>query len=244
MSTATTARVLGCPQCGSAEVETIEQIIGLCRSTISRNADGTIDVEGHGETDVAWDTTESIGVQCRSCLWGYEGPDWAQQLVAALPADLDAIVTASAADLSVAADRVRALKTAADLDDLIARSRTEARPVGADQATTAATGRRRVQVKYVRRHAARAIADRIKTDASSAIISCHPDPDRLGSVILHVNSSGNAIASETALRAAGYRVEWTGYDPFAPGHYGCQIRIIPVQVEVQPATTGQATTRN
>jgi hypothetical protein len=132
---ATAAQILGCPKCGSDEVETIEQIIGLCRSTITRNVDGTFDVEGHGETDVAWDTTESIGVQCRSCLWGYEGPDWERQLAAVVP-DIDAAVDALADDLRAAAARVRALRTVGDLTNLIARSRVEEQPVPAGQATT------------------------------------------------------------------------------------------------------------
>lgn len=83
-----------------------------------------------------------------------------------------------------------------------------------------ATARLRVQTRYVRRHAARAIFARIKTDASSAILSCDRDPANPRAVILHVNSGGNSLACEEALRAAGYHVE-------PAGHFGCQLRIAP-----------------
>lgn len=86
---------------------------------------------------------------------------------------------------------------------------------------------RRVETPFVRRHAARAIRERLGHPAGDAIIACFSDPDRVGTAILHVNSGGNAIAAETGLRAAGYRVEPTNYDPFAPGHYGVQIRVLP-----------------
>jgi hypothetical protein len=77
---------LGCPRCGSVALETIEQLVGTCASTITRGPDGTVNVEGHGETDIAWDATESIGVQCTSCRWAYEGDDWTAQLTPAAAA--------------------------------------------------------------------------------------------------------------------------------------------------------------
>lgn len=46
-------------------------------------------------------------------------------------------------------------------------------------------------------------------------------------MILHVNSGGNARAAEIELRHHGYRVQPTDYNPFAPGHYGVQLRVGP-----------------
>lgn len=84
--------------------------------------------------------------------------------------------------------------------------------------------RKVVQAHNVRRHAARAIAERLRYDAPEAIISCDRDPDTAGAVLLHVNSGGNAIECENALRSAGYRVE-PGGPP--PGEYGVRLRVLP-----------------
>ncbi|MEV1003431.1 hypothetical protein [Nonomuraea sp. NPDC050202] len=84
--------------------------------------------------------------------------------------------------------------------------------------------RKVVTTRNVRRHAARAIVDRLGYDVPEAIISCDRDPDTAGAVLLHVNSGGNAIECENALRSAGYRVE-PGGPP--PGAYGVQLRVLP-----------------
>ena len=84
-----------------------------------------------------------------------------------------------------------------------------------------------VQTRHVRRHAERAITRRLRYFAPRAIIGVWRDPDQPGTVILHVNSGGNAAECEVALRHAGYATEPTGYDPFAKGHYGVQLRVLP-----------------
>lgn len=86
-----------------------------------------------------------------------------------------------------------------------------------------------VRVYDVRRRAERAITERLRYHAPDAIISADYDLSEAGrdfqAVILHVNSGDNAIACHDALRRAGYTVEETDYDPFAPGHYGVQLRV-------------------
>lgn len=60
-----------------------------------------------------------------------------------------------------------------------------------------------------------------------------PQPDALlsvaresgGTVLVHLNSAGNALAVEAHLRSRGYRVTETDYDPYQPGNFGVQIRV-------------------
>lgn len=87
------------------------------------------------------------------------------------------------------------------------------------------TAVRHVQVHHVERHARRAIARRLGRPHAPAIIAVVRDGTH--SVILHVNSGGNALAAERELRLRGYQVEHTEYDPFAAGHYGVQLRVSP-----------------
>lgn len=89
------------------------------------------------------------------------------------------------------------------------------------------TAVRHVQVHHVERHARRAIARRLGRPHAPAIIAVVRDGTHPGSVILHVNSGGNALAAERELRLRGYQVEHTEYDPFADGHYGVQLRVSP-----------------
>jgi hypothetical protein len=98
--------------------------------------------------------------------------------------------------------------------------------------------KRRVQTRYVRRYAAFAISERLNYGSiQGAIIACGRDSDDPRAVILHLNSVGNALAAETALRQAGYLVEGTGYDPFAPGNHGVQLRIRPARPESPDIST-------
>lgn len=83
-----------------------------------------------------------------------------------------------------------------------------------------------VHARHVERHARRAIARRVG-DATEAIIAVSRDSARPKSVILHVNSGGNARAAASELRNRGYHVEPTDYDPFGPGNYGVQLRVGP-----------------
>lgn len=89
------------------------------------------------------------------------------------------------------------------------------------------TAVRQVQVHHVERHASRAITRRLGRPYAPAIIAVVRDGTHSGSVILHVNSGGNALAAERELRFRGYQVGHTEYDPFADGHYGVQLRVSP-----------------
>ncbi len=90
---------------------------------------------------------------------------------------------------------------------------------------------RRVRVCNVEHHARGAISRRIGY-ATGAVVSVVRDESRPGTVILHVNSGGNARAAKLELRSRGYQVEPTDYDPFAPGNYGVQLRVGP---RIRPA---------
>lgn len=93
---------------------------------------------------------------------------------------------------------------------------------------------KQVRVRNVEHHARDAISRRIGYSAG-AVISVARDECRPETVVLHVNSGGNARAAELALRSRGYRVEPTDYDPFAPGNYGVQLRVGPKsQLAPQP----------
>lgn len=81
-----------------------------------------------------------------------------------------------------------------------------------------------VQVRHVEQRARRAINRRLGCTAGQAVISVERDGN---SVLLHVNSGGNAIACEGALRDAGYRVE------VGPAvSYGVMLRVLPAIAEV------------
>lgn len=88
-----------------------------------------------------------------------------------------------------------------------------------------------VQRQSVEHHARRAIARRI-ADPTDAVIGVVRDDLHPESVVLHLNSGGNAEAAAEELRARGYSVESTDYDPFAPGNYGVKLRVGPQIVDV------------
>ena len=75
---------LRCPKCGSAEVASIEQLTASCqgRATLTIEPGGNLHAEFHpgGWTDVNWDSSTTVGVQCRSCVWSYRGADYLDQL--------------------------------------------------------------------------------------------------------------------------------------------------------------------
>lgn len=86
---------------------------------------------------------------------------------------------------------------------------------------------RQVQRCHVERHAAAAIAQRLGHDVADAVLGTIRA--RGGAVLLHLNSSGNAAAAESRLRALGYHVEPTDYNSYAPGNYGVKLRVGPAQ---------------
>jgi hypothetical protein len=67
---------LACPRCGSRHISTIERLAAVARCHAI-----TVDATGHprfhwtGWTDVAWDASTTIGLQCDDCLHAEsEGP--------------------------------------------------------------------------------------------------------------------------------------------------------------------------
>lgn len=84
---------------------------------------------------------------------------------------------------------------------------------------------RQVQSRHVERHAVEAISQRLGHHVADAVIGSTREAG--GSVILHLNSGGNASAAESRLRALGYCVEPTDYDSYGPGRYGVKLRVSP-----------------
>lgn len=58
-------RKLACPSCGSVELKTLESLLGTCEATFY--ADGETDFGGY--TEVSWDSSETVGVECGHCAW-------------------------------------------------------------------------------------------------------------------------------------------------------------------------------
>lgn len=78
---------------------------------------------------------------------------------------------------------------------------------------------RRLDLRHLRRHAVRAIADRLKYAAPCALLAVERDGD---SVVLRLNSGGNALAVQSWLSLRGYRAEYAGGNPDG---YGCAVRV-------------------
>ena len=97
------------------------------------------------------------------------------------------------------------------------------------------TGQMSAQVADVERRTRSAIFARLGHAEPRAVISLADDPARPGSVLLHVNSGGNALACEEALAGAGYAV-----DPgaAAPGRHGVLLRATPALTFAQGVRCG------
>jgi hypothetical protein len=78
---------------------------------------------------------------------------------------------------------------------------------------------RRLDTRHLARHARKAIRERLGYPAPDALLAVERDGK---SVILRLNSGGNAIAVETRLRERGYLAEDAGGNP---GGYGCAVRV-------------------
>jgi hypothetical protein len=69
------------------------------------------------------------------------------------------------------------------------------------------TSIRVVQRHHVHHHVHRAIGQRLGRPALGAVLAVDRAPERPNSVVLHVDSGGNALACRTALIRSGYRCE-------------------------------------
>jgi hypothetical protein len=79
------ARVyLRCPVCGSTELATTVTLRGSSNGTArlytGPNGEPRSEFVQDGWSDLHWDSSSTIGVECRSCLWSYEGVDHLEQL--------------------------------------------------------------------------------------------------------------------------------------------------------------------
>jgi len=62
-------RRLACPRCGSRRISTIEQLAAVARChAVTVDATGQPRFHWAGWTDVAWDASTTIGLQCDDCL--------------------------------------------------------------------------------------------------------------------------------------------------------------------------------
>lgn len=77
----------------------------------------------------------------------------------------------------------------------------------------------RLDIRHLRNHAVRAITERLGYRAPDALRAVERDGD---TVIIRVNSGGNALAIEPYLRQRGYRAEYAGGNPDG---YGCAVRV-------------------
>jgi hypothetical protein len=78
---------------------------------------------------------------------------------------------------------------------------------------------RRLDTRHLARHARKAIAERLHYPAPEALLAVERDG---GTVILRLNSGGNALAVEAYLRQRGYQAEDAGGNPDG---YGCAVRV-------------------
>ena len=72
---------LACPKCyDPSGLATVERIIGHAPITARLDAAGAMQLDSAHRTELDWDSTTTVGVSCRYCLWTYEGVDWPSQL--------------------------------------------------------------------------------------------------------------------------------------------------------------------
>lgn len=76
-----------------------------------------------------------------------------------------------------------------------------------------------LNTRHLARHARKAIQERLRHRAAYALRAVERDG---GSVVLRLNSGGNALAVESYLRRHGYRAEYAGGNPDG---YGCAVRV-------------------
>lgn len=83
-----------CPRCGGELKGTVENVPGVALATFTRNADGTVETEYVGETEIDWDgqTTETLEdeplVVCEhGCTFPETEIDWGDDEEEALQID-------------------------------------------------------------------------------------------------------------------------------------------------------------
>jgi len=73
---------LVCPNCHSDNLGTIEDISGvaLCSAYVDIS-NGDRSVEHDGWTDVCWDSSTSVGITCRDCMWESHSDNYMADLI-------------------------------------------------------------------------------------------------------------------------------------------------------------------
>ena len=75
---------LRCPHCGSADMATTAQLTASCQGhavlTIAGDGECTRESQLGGWSDVNWDSSTTVGIECRSCTWSYIGDGHLEQL--------------------------------------------------------------------------------------------------------------------------------------------------------------------
>ena len=73
---------LVCPKCHSDNLGTIEDISGIATGQAYVEIEtGERTFEHSGWTDVCWDSSTTVGIECRDCFWFSKDPNWEAELV-------------------------------------------------------------------------------------------------------------------------------------------------------------------
>lgn len=83
---------------------------------------------------------------------------------------------------------------------------------------------KRVDARHIKHHVEQAISRR-RCSPAEGLISVQRDPAHPASVLVHVNSGGNAAAAVHALTQRGYRVERTNTEAHAGEDYGVRLHV-------------------
>ena len=69
MSSCTEVRAdeLVCPKCGTTELATTEKLLGRAGASMYRLPNGELEIDHDGYTNVNWDSSETVGIECCSC---------------------------------------------------------------------------------------------------------------------------------------------------------------------------------
>lgn len=57
-----------CRNCGSDSIASFDEYIGTCLGQVTINKRGTLEFQPGGYTEIAWDSCQQTGWQCRSCF--------------------------------------------------------------------------------------------------------------------------------------------------------------------------------
>lgn len=75
-----------CPKCLSRDsLATVAELVGLApfrvSRTVSEDGSAIVEQEHHGTTEVDWDTSGTVGLCCRACLWEVTCSDYLDHLI-------------------------------------------------------------------------------------------------------------------------------------------------------------------